>query len=77
MICLFIHVLTPTHELISSRSVTFVPSALQGIFSEIDLEGDAESELQQTEWLQNKKTGKKKYKIYINIFKRKVALVNL
>ncbi|XP_068175480.1 pre-rRNA 2'-O-ribose RNA methyltransferase FTSJ3 isoform X1 [Antennarius striatus] len=26
----------------------------QGIFSEIDLEGDAENELQQTEWLQNK-----------------------
>ncbi|XP_044055973.1 pre-rRNA 2'-O-ribose RNA methyltransferase FTSJ3 [Siniperca chuatsi] len=33
----------------------------KGIFSEIDLEGDAESELQQTEWLQTKRTerGKK------------------
>ncbi|KAK2835467.1 hypothetical protein Q5P01_015951 [Channa striata] len=28
----------------------------KGIFSEIDLEGDAESELKQTEWLQNKQT---------------------
>ncbi|XP_068599419.1 pre-rRNA 2'-O-ribose RNA methyltransferase FTSJ3 [Brachionichthys hirsutus] len=34
----------------------------QGIFSEIDLEGDAESELQQTEWLQNKQRGKKRKK---------------
>ncbi|XP_022609680.1 pre-rRNA processing protein FTSJ3 [Seriola dumerili] len=32
----------------------------KGIFSEIDLEGDAESELQQTEWLQSKQTGKGK-----------------
>ncbi|XP_023255859.1 pre-rRNA processing protein FTSJ3 [Seriola lalandi dorsalis] len=32
----------------------------KGIFSEIDLEGDAESELQQTEWLQSKQTGKAK-----------------
>ncbi|XP_026161232.1 pre-rRNA 2'-O-ribose RNA methyltransferase FTSJ3 isoform X2 [Mastacembelus armatus] len=32
----------------------------KGIFSEIDLEGDAESELRQTEWLQNKPTGKGK-----------------
>ncbi|XP_078115013.1 pre-rRNA 2'-O-ribose RNA methyltransferase FTSJ3 [Sander vitreus] len=32
----------------------------KGIFSEIDLEGDAESELRQTEWLQNRKTGKKR-----------------
>ena len=32
----------------------------KGIFSEIDLEGDAESELRQTEWLQNKKMGKKR-----------------
>uniref|UniRef100_UPI0037E7DB82 pre-rRNA 2'-O-ribose RNA methyltransferase FTSJ3 n=1 Tax=Semicossyphus pulcher TaxID=241346 RepID=UPI0037E7DB82 len=32
----------------------------KGIFSEIDLEGDAQSELQQTEWLQNKKTEKGK-----------------
>ncbi|XP_076617855.1 pre-rRNA 2'-O-ribose RNA methyltransferase FTSJ3 [Chaetodon auriga] len=32
----------------------------KGIFSEIDLEGDAESELQQTEWLQNKRTEKGK-----------------
>lgn len=31
--------------------------APQGIFSEIDLEGDAQSELQQTEWLQSNKTG--------------------
>lgn len=31
--------------------------SLQGIFSEINLEGDAESELQQTEWLHNKQTG--------------------
>ncbi|XP_029004654.1 pre-rRNA 2'-O-ribose RNA methyltransferase FTSJ3 [Betta splendens] len=30
----------------------------KGIFSEIDLEGDAQSELQQTKWLQSKKTGK-------------------
>ncbi|XP_033821703.1 pre-rRNA 2'-O-ribose RNA methyltransferase FTSJ3 [Periophthalmus magnuspinnatus] len=30
----------------------------KGIFSEIDLEGDAESELKHTEWLQNKQTGK-------------------
>ncbi|XP_069378055.1 pre-rRNA 2'-O-ribose RNA methyltransferase FTSJ3 isoform X1 [Paralichthys olivaceus] len=28
----------------------------KGIFSEIDLEGDAENELQQTEWFQNKQT---------------------
>ncbi|XP_039985640.1 pre-rRNA 2'-O-ribose RNA methyltransferase FTSJ3 [Xiphias gladius] len=32
----------------------------KGIFSEINLEGDAESELQQTEWLQKKMTGKGK-----------------
>ncbi|CAJ1060680.1 pre-rRNA 2'-O-ribose RNA methyltransferase FTSJ3 [Xyrichtys novacula] len=32
----------------------------KGIFSEIDLEGDAESELQQSEWLQSKKNGKKR-----------------
>ncbi|XP_035509075.1 pre-rRNA 2'-O-ribose RNA methyltransferase FTSJ3 [Morone saxatilis] len=32
----------------------------KGIFSEIDLEGDAECELQQTEWLQNKQTEKGK-----------------
>ncbi|XP_042340099.1 pre-rRNA 2'-O-ribose RNA methyltransferase FTSJ3 isoform X2 [Plectropomus leopardus] len=32
----------------------------KGIFSEIDLEGDAESELQQTEWLQNIQKGKKR-----------------
>ncbi|KAI3368731.1 hypothetical protein L3Q82_025716 [Scortum barcoo] len=32
----------------------------KGIFSEIDLEGDAESELRQTEWLQNKQTQKGK-----------------
>ncbi|XP_041791499.1 pre-rRNA 2'-O-ribose RNA methyltransferase FTSJ3 [Chelmon rostratus] len=32
----------------------------KGIFSEIDLEGDAASELRQTEWLQNKQTGKGK-----------------
>ncbi|KAM4738615.1 pre-rRNA 2'-O-ribose RNA methyltransferase FTSJ3 [Anableps anableps] len=32
----------------------------KGIFSEIDLEGDAESELKQTEWLQNKQSGKGK-----------------
>lgn len=32
----------------------------KGIFSEIDLEGDAESELQQTEWLQTKQTEKGK-----------------
>ncbi|XP_040897038.1 pre-rRNA 2'-O-ribose RNA methyltransferase FTSJ3 [Toxotes jaculatrix] len=32
----------------------------KGIFSEIDLEGDTESELRQTEWLQNKQTGKGK-----------------
>ncbi|XP_028300150.1 pre-rRNA 2'-O-ribose RNA methyltransferase FTSJ3 [Gouania willdenowi] len=32
----------------------------KGIFSEIDLEEDAESELQQSEWLQNKKSGKGK-----------------
>ncbi|XP_070765007.1 pre-rRNA 2'-O-ribose RNA methyltransferase FTSJ3 isoform X2 [Enoplosus armatus] len=32
----------------------------KGIFSEIDLEGDAESELRQTEWLQNKQTEKGK-----------------
>ncbi|KAG7514361.1 pre-rRNA processing protein FTSJ3 [Solea senegalensis] len=32
----------------------------KGIFSEIDLEGDAESELQQTELLQSKTTGKSK-----------------
>ena len=31
--------------------------SLQGIFSEIDLEGDAQSELQHTELLQNKQTG--------------------
>lgn len=31
--------------------------ALQGIFSEINLEGDAESELRQTEWLQSKQMG--------------------
>ncbi|KAJ0065018.1 hypothetical protein NL108_001003, partial [Boleophthalmus pectinirostris] len=30
----------------------------KGIFSEIDLEGDAESELKHTEWLQSKQTGK-------------------
>ncbi|XP_072294383.1 pre-rRNA 2'-O-ribose RNA methyltransferase FTSJ3 [Eucyclogobius newberryi] len=30
----------------------------KGIFSEIDLEGDAESEMRHTEWLQNKPTGK-------------------
>uniref|UniRef100_A0A3Q1IAA4 pre-rRNA processing protein FTSJ3 n=1 Tax=Anabas testudineus TaxID=64144 RepID=A0A3Q1IAA4_ANATE len=34
----------------------------KGIFSEIDLEGDAESELRQTEWLQNKKAGNRKGK---------------
>ncbi|XP_017262490.1 pre-rRNA 2'-O-ribose RNA methyltransferase FTSJ3 [Kryptolebias marmoratus] len=32
----------------------------KGIFSEIDLDGDAESELQQTEWLQNKQSEKGK-----------------
>ncbi|XP_034003165.1 pre-rRNA 2'-O-ribose RNA methyltransferase FTSJ3 [Trematomus bernacchii] len=32
----------------------------KGIFSEINLEGDAESELRQTEWLQEKKTSKKR-----------------
>ncbi|XP_054458513.1 pre-rRNA 2'-O-ribose RNA methyltransferase FTSJ3 [Anoplopoma fimbria] len=32
----------------------------KGIFSEIGLEGDAESELQQTEWLQNKQISKKR-----------------
>ncbi|XP_068447863.1 pre-rRNA 2'-O-ribose RNA methyltransferase FTSJ3 [Clinocottus analis] len=32
----------------------------KGIFSEIGLEGDAESELQQTEWLQSKKASKKR-----------------
>ncbi|XP_033476631.1 pre-rRNA 2'-O-ribose RNA methyltransferase FTSJ3 [Epinephelus lanceolatus] len=32
----------------------------KGIFSEIDLEGDAESELRQTEWLQSKQKGKKR-----------------
>lgn len=32
----------------------------KGIFSEIDLEGDAESELRQTQWLQNKKSSKKR-----------------
>ncbi|KAM7012570.1 pre-rRNA 2'-O-ribose RNA methyltransferase FTSJ3 [Tautogolabrus adspersus] len=32
----------------------------KGIFSEIDLEGDAECELQQTEWLQNKQKEKAK-----------------
>ncbi|XP_018528720.1 pre-rRNA 2'-O-ribose RNA methyltransferase FTSJ3 [Lates calcarifer] len=32
----------------------------KGIFSELNLELDAESELQQTEWLQNKQTGKGK-----------------
>ncbi|XP_059197219.1 pre-rRNA 2'-O-ribose RNA methyltransferase FTSJ3 [Centropristis striata] len=32
----------------------------KGIFSEINLEGDAESELQQTEWLQNRQTVKGK-----------------
>ncbi|XP_019114434.2 pre-rRNA 2'-O-ribose RNA methyltransferase FTSJ3 [Larimichthys crocea] len=32
----------------------------KGIFSEIDLEGDAESELQQSEWLQNKQKEKGK-----------------
>ncbi|KAK1896805.1 pre-rRNA 2'-O-ribose RNA methyltransferase FTSJ3 [Dissostichus eleginoides] len=32
----------------------------KGIFSEINLEGDAESELRQTEWLQKKKTSKKR-----------------
>ncbi|KAK7889458.1 hypothetical protein WMY93_025018 [Mugilogobius chulae] len=30
----------------------------KGIFAEIDLEGDAESELKHTEWLQNKSAGK-------------------
>ncbi|XP_054909196.1 pre-rRNA 2'-O-ribose RNA methyltransferase FTSJ3 [Poeciliopsis prolifica] len=30
----------------------------KGIFSEIDLEGDAENELKQTEWLQSKQSGK-------------------
>uniref|UniRef100_A0A8C6S7L1 pre-rRNA processing protein FTSJ3 n=1 Tax=Neogobius melanostomus TaxID=47308 RepID=A0A8C6S7L1_9GOBI len=30
----------------------------KGIFSEIDLEGDAENELRHTEWLQSKQTGK-------------------
>lgn len=41
-------------------TLTFEPAvifSLQGIFSEIDLEGDAESELQQSEWLQNKQKG--------------------
>ncbi|XP_029355919.1 pre-rRNA 2'-O-ribose RNA methyltransferase FTSJ3 isoform X2 [Echeneis naucrates] len=32
----------------------------KGIFSELGLEGDAESELRQTEWLQNKQTGQRK-----------------
>ncbi|GAA6214134.1 pre-rRNA processing protein FTSJ3 [Lates japonicus] len=32
----------------------------KGIFSELNLEGDTESELRQTEWLQNKQTGKGK-----------------
>lgn len=32
----------------------------KGIFSELDLEGDAEMELKHTEWLQNKQTGKGK-----------------
>ncbi|KAM7387889.1 hypothetical protein PAMP_024100 [Pampus punctatissimus] len=32
----------------------------KGIFSEINLEGDAESELRQTQWLQNKQTSKKR-----------------
>ncbi|XP_049444663.1 pre-rRNA 2'-O-ribose RNA methyltransferase FTSJ3 [Epinephelus fuscoguttatus] len=32
----------------------------KGIFSEINLEGDAESELRQTEWLQSKQKGKKR-----------------
>uniref|UniRef100_A0A3P8S1C1 pre-rRNA processing protein FTSJ3 n=1 Tax=Amphiprion percula TaxID=161767 RepID=A0A3P8S1C1_AMPPE len=32
----------------------------KGIFSELDLEEDAESELRQTEWLQNKQSGKGK-----------------
>ncbi|XP_010772028.1 LOW QUALITY PROTEIN: pre-rRNA 2'-O-ribose RNA methyltransferase FTSJ3 [Notothenia coriiceps] len=32
----------------------------KGIFSEINLEGDAESELRQTEWLQKKETSKKR-----------------
>lgn len=40
------------------------PFAMQGIFSEINLEGDAESELQQTEWLQNKQTGPYFFFIY-------------
>ncbi|XP_062279436.1 pre-rRNA 2'-O-ribose RNA methyltransferase FTSJ3 [Scomber scombrus] len=32
----------------------------KGIFSEIDLEGDAESELRQTQWLQDKQSSKKR-----------------
>lgn len=51
---LFIDVIT---ELISVPFLTCFSFAMQGIFSEIDLEGDAESELRQTEWLQNKKAG--------------------
>lgn len=42
--------------LISVRPLTCCSFALQGIFSEIDLEGDVESELRQTEWFQVKQT---------------------
>lgn len=43
---------------ISHSIVSLFSFLLQGIFSEIDLEGDAENELKQTEWLQSRQSGK-------------------
>lgn len=37
----------------------------QGIFSEIGLEGDAQNELQQTEFLQSRKTGNHDFLFYV------------
>lgn len=49
----------PISHSIISRFLSLFLFLLQGIFSEIDLEGDAENELKQTEWLQSKQSGKK------------------
>lgn len=47
-----------TFSSLHSRLSESAVLSLQGIFSEIDLEKDAENELQQSEWLQNSQKGR-------------------
>lgn len=72
--CLFIHVISELPRglqmCFSVRPLTRHSFALKGIFSEIDIEGDAESELRQTEWLQVKQTGNGQSSIFILMFSK-------